>query len=434
MPSTPVPMRRTVPRSLARLWTAIAAVSLMSFGVMSCGSALAQTFSNAKAQTAYSEWRGLPQAEVNCVDRALQAQRSNLWTWIQRGVSPTDPSVAKLRAGCGARIATPNTQGMTALAQSDAAKKAAEKAAADKAAAEKASAEKAAAAKVAAEKAAFEKAATEKLAAEKAAAEKLAAEKAAAEKAAAEKAAAEKAAADKLAAEKAAATKAAAEKAATEKVAAEKAATEAAERIAAEVAAAEKNAAEKAAAEAAALAEKEAAEKAAAEKLAALKAAEEEKAAAEKAVEIAAAEKATAEKAAADAAALAEAERVKLETIRAKTEAEVQKQDAISAALAQTASESRISFLYGLVLGMVFASLAAAVFLLMQRKKMTATVQAKTEEAMEANRERQSEFDRMVTAMLTEHERRFSKKPGAGAAPAPAPAAAEQRVDWSALH
>lgn len=423
MPSAPVPMRRTVPRSwsrsFARLWVAVAAISLAS-----CGGALAQTFSNAKAQTAYSEWRALPQAEVNCVDRALQAQRSNLWTWIQRGVSPTDPSVAKLRAGCGARIATPNTQGMTALAQSDAAKKAAEKAAADKAAAEKASAEKAAAAKAAAEKAAFEKAATEKFAAEKAAAEKLAADKAAAEKVAAEKAAAEKAAADKLAAEKAAAAKAAAEKAAAE----------AAEKIAAEVAAAEKMAAEKAAAEAAALAEKEAAEKAADEKLAALKAAEEEKAAAEKAVEVAAAEKAAAEKAAADAAALAEAERVKLETIRAKTEAEVQKQDAISAALSQTASESRISFLYGLVLGMVFASLAAAVFLLMQRKKMSATVQAKTEEAMEANRERQSEFDRMVTAMLTEHERRFSKKPSANAAPAPAPAAHEQRVDWSALH
>jgi len=61
-------------------------------------------------------------------------------------------------------------------------------------------------------------------------------------------------------------------------------------------------------------------------------------------------------------------------------------------------------------------------------------VQAKTEEAVEAGRARQSEFDRMVTAMLTEHERRFSKKPGAGAAPAPAPAAPEQRVDWSALH
>lgn len=370
-----------------------------------CGtSALAQPSGGPKVQTAYSEWRNLPQAEVNCVDKALQAQRSNLWTWIQRGVGPNDPSVAKIRAGCSARVATPNAQGMTALAQSDAAKKASsEKAAAEKAAAEKAATEKAAA-KVAAEKAAFEKAAAEKLAAEKAAAEKATAEKAAAEKAAAEKAAAEKIAAEKVAAEKAAA--------AEEKIAAEKAA------------------ADKAAAEAAAAAEKQAAEKAEAERVAALKALE-EKMAAEKAAEIAAAEKAAADKIAADKAAvdsaLAEAERVKFEAIQAKADAEAQKQDAVNVAFARAATESRISFVYGLILGLVFASLAAAVFLLMQRKKNGASAQ--TEAALEASRERQSEFDRLVTAMLAEHERRFSKKPGS----APAPSR-DQQPDWSALH
>src|SRR5262249_18429391 len=123
-------------------------------------------------------------------------------------------------------------------------------------------------------------------------------------------------------------------------------------------------------------------------------------------------------------------------TIRAKTEAETQKHDTISMALAQTASESRISFLYGLVLGMVFASLAAAVFLLMQRKKMAVAAQVMADEAMLASRQRQSEFDRMVTAMVAEQEQRFSKKPAAGATPTPVPVpgAPEQRIDWSALH
>ena len=166
--SSLVPIRRKG----SRLAAAIAAAT-----VVLTGGALAQTggapAGGARVQQAYAAWRNLPQTEVNCVDRALQRQRSNLWTWIQRGVAPTDPSVAGIRSSCGAQVVTPNAQAQSALAQADARKAATEKAAADKVAAEKkAAAEKAAAAKFAAEKAASEKAAEEKLAAEKAAAEK----------------------------------------------------------------------------------------------------------------------------------------------------------------------------------------------------------------------------------------------------------------------
>ena len=142
-------------------------------------------------------------------------------------------------------------------------------------------------------------------------------------------------------------------------------------------------------------------------------------------------EQAQAEKAQAEHA---QSERAKDQAIRTAAKTELQKHDTISAVLAQTASESRISFLYGLILGMVFTSLTAAVLLLMQRRKMTAAVKARTEEAMLINRQRQSEFDRMVTAMLTEHERRFSKKTSAAPSHAAIPRPPEQRIDWSALH
>ena len=43
----------------------------------------------AQFQVAYSEWRRLPQSEVNCVDQWYRAQGSNLWSQIQRGVGPS---------------------------------------------------------------------------------------------------------------------------------------------------------------------------------------------------------------------------------------------------------------------------------------------------------------------------------------------------------
>jgi hypothetical protein len=155
---------------------------------------------NGPFQVAYSEWRRLPQSEVNCVDQWYRAQGSNLWSQIQRGISPSSSTAAKVRAECRgpARAlgnpASANTGSQSLASASDAADRAAaEKAAANKAAADKAAADKAAVDKAAADKAAADKAATDKAAADKVAADKVAADKAAAQRAAADKAAAERA-------------------------------------------------------------------------------------------------------------------------------------------------------------------------------------------------------------------------------------------------
>ena len=42
----------------------------------------------------------LSQAEVNCVDQALRARNSNLWSLVQRGIGPSDRAAAELRAIC----------------------------------------------------------------------------------------------------------------------------------------------------------------------------------------------------------------------------------------------------------------------------------------------------------------------------------------------
>jgi hypothetical protein len=220
-------MTRTVSQSWSRLWKAVAAISLL----FSSG-ALAQTAydanrmpgggaPSARVQSAHAEWRKLSQNEVNCVDQSLRAQRSNLWHLIQRGINPSDPTIARLRAPCR----TPKASNHSTIVQSASQAMAAAPvdgvgaAAADKAAADQATADKAAADKAAANKAAANKVAPDKAAADKAAADKAAAEKAAADKAAADKSAADKAAADKVAAEKAAAEKAAADKATADKAA-----------------------------------------------------------------------------------------------------------------------------------------------------------------------------------------------------------------------
>src|SRR3954471_10883365 len=103
--------------SWSRLWQTVAAISLL-FG----GGALAQTVNgggvqNAKIQTAYADWRKLSQTEVNCVDQSLRGQRSSLWALIQRGIDPSNATVARLRAGCRAQARAPNS---TVIAQSGA--------------------------------------------------------------------------------------------------------------------------------------------------------------------------------------------------------------------------------------------------------------------------------------------------------------------------
>jgi len=301
------------------VWGAAIAASLIC-----CGSASAQLFGpSSREQAAYAEWRRFSQSEINCVEQALRAQRSNLRAAIQRGIGPNHASMASVRATCGpngARTAGNQPGNQTRQAQSPAqmrpggpvfastdeqnedatnaaqrraAEKAAEKALADKVAAEIAAVKKAAAARAAAEKIAADKRA--KLAAEKA--EKLAAEKAAQDNSppagettdiVADIAAGQKAAAAKVAAEIAAGVKAAQEQAAQDKAAQERMAEEraAADRLAAEQAATSKAAEERAAAE-----------RLAAERTAALKAADEKMAAEKLAAEQAAVMKATEDKA-----------------------------------------------------------------------------------------------------------------------------------------
>ena len=268
---------------------------------------------NPQFQVAYSEWRRLPQSEVNCVDQWYRGQGSNLWSQIQRGIGPSSSTVAKVRAECRGQARAPGNPVTTSTGSQSlaSASDAADRAAAEKAAAEKAAADKAAANKAAADKAAADKAAAEKATADKAIADKAAAEKAAADKAAADKAAAEKMAADKAAADKAAENKAAADKAA--------------EKIAADKAAAQRAAADKAAAERAEL------------------------------------------------DFVKEAERVKAEVTKVQADAERPQKSAenktVDAMLAFSATESRNSFIYGLISGPIIFSLGGFMFLLLQRRR-----------------------------------------------------------------
>jgi hypothetical protein len=168
----------------------VATISLLFSGAAWAQTANGGGVQSAKAQAAYADWRRLSQTEVNCVDQSLRGQRTNLWSLIQRGIDPSDPTVAKLRAACRAQANAPNTsmaaqrgsQAQAAVVESALNRPVADKAAADKAAADKAMAEKAAAEKAAAEKAAADQAAADEAAAKAASAK--AVEKAAAMQAA----------------------------------------------------------------------------------------------------------------------------------------------------------------------------------------------------------------------------------------------------------
>ena len=191
MPSTLAHSTRT--GSWLRLGQTVAAISLLF-----SGAALAQTANgggvqSAKVQAAYADWRRLSQTEVNCVDQSLRGHRTSLWSLIQRGIDPSDPTVARLRAACRAQARGPDTsvaaqsgsQAQAAAVESALGRAVADKPAADKAAADRAAADKAVADKVAAEKVAADKAAADKApTSAKAVADKAAADKAAAEQAA----------------------------------------------------------------------------------------------------------------------------------------------------------------------------------------------------------------------------------------------------------
>ena len=190
------------------LWTAAAVACLLSCGPASVQTAGDPRLQNPRIQSAYSEWRKLPQKEVDCVDQTLRNRSSTLWLTIQRGINPSDATVAAIRAACRAQARAANPAsvpvagsqvrgGSHALAASAGARAdEAARLAAERVAAAKAAAEKAAADKLAADKAAADKFATDKFAADKLAADKLAAEKQMAAKAAMDRPVAEKATAD----------------------------------------------------------------------------------------------------------------------------------------------------------------------------------------------------------------------------------------------
>ena len=357
-------------RTMARSCGVAAAISLFI-----CGGALAQTANagvpEALVRTANSEWRRLSQNEVNCVDKSLRVKRSGVWLLIQRGIAPTDASVAGIRAGCRAQVRAPATPAPTgelaaALAASD---KAALDTAADKAAAVKVAGGKAEAEKMTADKAATDKALAEKF--ERAVAEKAAAEKAAADKIAAEKAAVEKIAADKAAADRASAVKASGDKVAVNAAAADKAAPV-------------KTVLGK-----------------------------------------------TPEDRVATDQVRADAERASAEAVRMQAEAERVRKDAekviADVGFALAAAESKINFFYGLMGGLLLTGFGAVGFIVVRKRMDKEAAQPQTATTGRPYRGTQSEFDRLVAAVLDEQKRRDSK------APSPAATLSEPRAQESAL-
>ena len=158
------------------------------------------------------------------------------------------------------------------------------------------------------------------------------------------------------------------------------AASDAADRAAAERAAADKVAADKAAADKAAA--DNAADRAAVDRAAADRAAADWAAANKAAAEKAAADKAIAQRAAADKAAAeraeldiakAEAERMKVGITKAQANLERPQKSAdnktVDAMFASSATESRTSFIYGLISGPIIFSLGGVMFLLLQRRR-----------------------------------------------------------------
>ena len=189
--------------------------------------------------------------------------------------------------------------------------------------------------------------------------------------------------------------------------------------------AAEKAAADKAAAERATV-DKAAADKAAAEKAAASKAAADK----------AAADKAAAHKAAADQAAMESAkaatERAKADAIQAQADTDRLRKDAekttADAVFAYAAAESRMSFIYGLISSPICFGLGGVVFLWVHRRRNRAGAPSGDSAPDHTSADKQSEFDRLVTAVLTEQKRREAKQPESSASER------DQRIDQAVLH
>src|SRR5205823_6059232 len=137
---------RTRTGSWLRLGQTVAAISLLLMGGVLAQTANGSGVQNSKVQAAYADWRRLSQTEVNCVDQSLRGQRTSLWSLIQRGIDPSDATVARLRAACRAQARAPNTsvaaqsgsQAQAAAVESALGRAVADKAAIDKAAADKA--------------------------------------------------------------------------------------------------------------------------------------------------------------------------------------------------------------------------------------------------------------------------------------------------------
>jgi hypothetical protein len=343
--------------------------------VLSCGPALAQMsgdprLRNPQIQAAYADWRKLSQKEVDCIDEKLRNKRSSVWLTIQKGILPSDTSVAAIRTECRtqARSPAPAPAAATSAASTGPGAQALAGARADEAA------------KAAAERAAAVRAAVEKEFADKVAAEKLAADKLNAEKYAAERPPVEvtKPVEDKLAWVE---NRAAADKPALDNIAIDKFP-----------------------------ADKPASEKPATEKRSAVKAAADKPSADRARLDRANPPKAVAERAAV-APAKDQATSVNADAINTAPNAERAPQDAVmmpaEAALAYAAAESRMSFVYGLISGPLVFCFGGAVFLLLRRRKPAAEDYAETT----LPTRRDGEIPRLVAAVLAEQARRDGRRP-----------------------
>ena len=101
---------------------ALVALSLSLSLIVGCTSAFAQNqndfmnvfsgiMQSVATQSAQAEWQKLPQNEQSCVDQTLHQRGSNLRTMIQKGITPSDASIADVRAVCSSTVH--ETVGMT---------------------------------------------------------------------------------------------------------------------------------------------------------------------------------------------------------------------------------------------------------------------------------------------------------------------------------
>jgi hypothetical protein len=153
-----------------------------------------------------------------------------------------------------------------------------------------------------------------------------------------------------------------------------------------------------------------AAEKAAAEKIAAAKAASDRAAAEKAAAKIAIAAQTKSDNTTAGAT-LPDVERARAEAIKAQADAERARKEAEKAiadiGLALAAEQSKVSFAYGLLTGLVLVGWGGAAFLFLRRRKLIGRTQAVAPQGGYTRRE----SDRLMTAVLNEHKRAVKRTP-----------------------